>query len=99
MSVAEERIKALEETVSRVKNAWYSVNQECERLQAENAMLRNQLNDIEGKMQQVHTEGNTRINEELPAGVVSGKDLTAVKKEIKSYVAEIDQCLEWLNSI
>lgn len=99
MSALEDRISALEETVARVRDAWYSVSEERDRLREENNTLQGRLSDIMRRMQDMNDKGDLQLNEEQHTPGINTLPVSAVRKEIKQYIAEIDQCLESLNSI
>ena len=99
MSALEERIAALEEVVRHVKKAWNDVNKERDRLDAENKKLRGRLNEIEGRMQGLTQKGSLQEYEVQSARDDDKGSLVEAKKEIRTYIAEIDRCLETLNSI
>ena len=99
MSALEDRISALEDTVVRVRDAWHSVSEERDRLREENKMLQSRLSDIMRRMQDMDDKGDLQLNEEQHALGINTLPVSAVRKEIKQYIAEIDQCLESLNSI
>ena len=99
MSALEDRISALEDTVVRVRDAWHSVSEERDRLREENKMLQSRLSDIMRRMQDMDDKGDLQLNEEQHAPGINTLPVSAVRKEIKQYIAEIDQCLESLNSI
>ena len=99
MSAPEDRIKALEDTVERIKNAWHDMSEERARLMEENQNLRRRVSDMEGRMQAMGDMENLRAGIAQQPSVMPNASMDDVKKEIKNYIAEIDQCLEWLNSI
>lgn len=99
MSALEERIAALEDVVRHVKKAWNDVIMERDRFAAENNALRKRLTEIEGRMQDL-TQKESLQDREVGYGRENDKGaLLDAKKEIRTYIAEIDRCLETLNSI
>ena len=99
MSALEERIAALEDVVRHVKKSWNDVNLERDRLRTENKILRERLNEIEGRMQGLTQKGSLQEYEVHSDRDVDKGSLIDAKKEIRTYIAEIDRCLETLNSI
>lgn len=89
----------MEDTVERIKNAWYVMSEERARLMEENQSLRKRVSDMEGRMQAMGDMENLRAGIAHQPSVMPSASVDDVKKEIKNYIAEIDQCLEWLNSI
>lgn len=99
MSSPEDRIRALEETVERIKNAWYVMSEERARLIEENQVLRGRVSEMEGRMQAIGDMDDLRAGIAQQSSEMPNASVADVKKEIKNYIAEIDQCIEWLNSI
>lgn len=98
MNELEKRIQALEHTIICVRESWVELCQERDRLQDENIALRNRISDIDQRGHKLADQSPIQQNSQSgSAGVTSaGRPL---EEEIKEYIAEIDQCLEWLNSI
>ena len=99
MSAPEDRIKALEETVERIKSAWHGMAEERNQLVGENKRLRQLVSDMERRMQALGDKEARMAVEAQPSVVAKGISADEMRKEINDYIAEIDQCLEWLNSI
>jgi len=101
MSAPEDRIKVLEDTVERIKNAWHAMAEERSQLAEENQALRQQLDALKRRMQAQGDDRDLAAEEQRQdhATGIGPEAGESMKAEIKQYIAEIDQCLEWLNSI
>jgi FtsZ-binding cell division protein ZapB len=94
MSETQEHIERLRQKIGLLLRQWQSLRKENERLQKENALLRQQ--------ESAYQETIARLDHQVEALKVAGPDALSdtdkkgLEKKINGYIREIDRCIALL---
>lgn len=85
---------SLERKAKLLLNEHQILKEEVDHLRKENSVLKDELNDKEGKLD--HFQNKIKISKIVGSMVVGENDTSGLKEVIDDYIKEIDKCIAHL---